>query len=220
MSFNYFKSLTDMARIIDEETGELANKWKTPFRLVGGYGERTKEVDDYLKELNNNLRDTKLDMDDLVNKLNCNDVDEINSLLKEAKDTYAKLNKEVEDIESVFIECGYTPNIKIERETNELDNSALYEEKHDIPDGSTNIEITPHLGFKVKSSIESFERTPLTNNQNLWLDKSISGRLINRNLSAVLNAATPCKTRTPISKTSEEPVYYTSCCDMIKKEIP
>jgi len=57
---NYFDKLRLKAREIDEGTNKLAETWKIPHLLVGGYAERTAETDACLNEIWKSLQDTKV----------------------------------------------------------------------------------------------------------------------------------------------------------------
>lgn len=57
---NYFDKLRCKARKIDEGTSKLAEIWKIPHLLVGGYAERTAETDACLNKIWEPLQDTKV----------------------------------------------------------------------------------------------------------------------------------------------------------------
>lgn len=56
----YFGELRHKAREIDEGIDKLAETWKMPHLLVGGYAERTVETDACLDELWKSFQDTSV----------------------------------------------------------------------------------------------------------------------------------------------------------------
>lgn len=57
---NYFQNLRDKTRKIDNGIDRLSETWKTPHLLVGGYAERSIEVDTCLEELWKSIYDTNV----------------------------------------------------------------------------------------------------------------------------------------------------------------
>lgn len=48
---SYFQSLREKSCKIDNGIDKLSEIWKTPYLMIGGYGERTAEIDAHAKEL-------------------------------------------------------------------------------------------------------------------------------------------------------------------------
>lgn len=57
---SYFESLRDKACKIDNGIDKLSNIWNTPHLLIGGYGERSVEIDAHLDELWKSIRNTNV----------------------------------------------------------------------------------------------------------------------------------------------------------------
>ncbi|GAB1859215.1 hypothetical protein CAJAP_00223 [Camponotus japonicus] len=103
---NYFDKLRLKAREIDEGTNKLAETWKIPHLLVGGYAERTAETDACLNEIWKSLQDTKDKVEQI--QAECKPmIEDMDNFLKESKRAYKELKEQCDNLDIVLAEYGY-----------------------------------------------------------------------------------------------------------------
>ncbi|KMQ82766.1 hypothetical protein RF55_21935 [Lasius niger] len=102
----YFGELRHKAREIDEGIDKLAETWKMPHLLVGGYAERTVETDACLDELWKSFQDTSDKVEKFQSELKPS-LEDVDQLLKDSEKIYQDLKEQCDNLDIVLAEYGY-----------------------------------------------------------------------------------------------------------------
>ncbi|XP_071637334.1 uncharacterized protein [Temnothorax longispinosus] len=169
-SSNYFDRLRCKTREIDGGIERLAETWKTPHLLIGGYAERTAETNACLEELWESIRSTGNAAEKLKSKLEPS-LDETDQLLEESQAMYEDLKGQCDNLDIVLAEYGYhyeESNGGSENQSRNVsqdcanDNLLTTEEMPDME-----VEFTPDLTWKCKAksresdSLNGSQRNPI-----------------------------------------------------------
>ncbi|XP_012527818.1 uncharacterized protein LOC105831903 [Monomorium pharaonis] len=151
---NYFDRLRRKAGEIDEGVERLAETWKIPHLLVGGYAERTAETDAYLEEMWETVRSTGNAVEKFQSELEPS-LDETDQFLNETQAIYEDLKEQCDNLDIVLAEYGY----HYEESNSEQENHSRNDSQdcrndsvflsEEIPD--VEVEFTPDLTWKCKA---------------------------------------------------------------------
>ncbi|XP_017877594.1 uncharacterized protein LOC108623540 [Ceratina calcarata] len=110
MALNYFEKLTTKARELDNGIEKLSITWGMPqvLSLINSIGERTEDLDSYVEDVWGVLNDTQNDLRKLRSEAeNENEEDSVAQILERAREEYAILKEECDNLYTVFAEYGY-----------------------------------------------------------------------------------------------------------------
>ncbi|EFN67490.1 hypothetical protein EAG_02877 [Camponotus floridanus] len=143
---NYFDKLRLKAREIDKGTNKLAETWKIPHLLVGGYAERTTETNACLNEIWKSLQDTKDKVEQI--QAECKPmIEDMNNFIKESKRTYEELKEQCENLDIVLAEYGYQYEEDQYEEDSEREKHSRDDNKDITNDGRVNIVFDSEIEF-------------------------------------------------------------------------
>ncbi|XP_032665411.1 uncharacterized protein LOC116841502 isoform X2 [Odontomachus brunneus] len=171
---------------IDNGIDRLSEIWKTPHLMIGGYGERTAEIDTHMKELsesiygiNDKMRKSRMEIELLLK--------ETDQFLDETQTLYEDLKIKCHNIGIVLAEYGYHYE---EHKDSILVNDNRNDDKDYTDESILNskeleVEFTPNLTWKCKAKFK--EPDMFTSDQKKPVVKSIATPVIKRLASVSLS---------------------------------
>ncbi|XP_029677256.1 uncharacterized protein LOC115244034 isoform X2 [Formica exsecta] len=160
---NYFGELRHKAHEIDEGTDKLAETWKIPHLLVGGYAERTAQTNACLDEMWESLRDTSDKLEKIQSEFKPL-LEDMDQLLKESDKIYQDLKEQCDDLDIVLAEYGYhykeddnvqEKHCRDDSKDNTNDSILRVEDASELE-----IEFTPFLTWKCKAKSKENQMFP------------------------------------------------------------
>ncbi|XP_029172915.1 uncharacterized protein LOC114941905 [Nylanderia fulva] len=101
---DYFDKLRHKTREIDKGIEQLSETWKMPQLLMGGYAERTVEVDACLDELS--TQDINDKIKEFPSEVNSS-LDDMDQFLNDSEKIYLDLKEQCDNLDIVLAEFGY-----------------------------------------------------------------------------------------------------------------
>lgn len=221
MATTYFEKLRTQGKKLDDGVQKLSEIWKSPNILIGGYGDNATEANAYAEKLFNDIKNIE-DQMVVESTQRTQNILETDLLLDESRNLYESISRQCDDIETVFMEYGYTrlPCGIRDRANDESNVEAGPIDSNFISDDHQ-VEFTPDLTWRCRSRTSDLADTPSTSSNESCLQSAVTTPLINDLASAmklqVSNARKQCIKCTPARERPKEPIFSSHFYSILKE---